>query len=98
MLLTEMTFDDQMILTQYRIERLHRFFADGLLRCVLCVDHYNILTIHCLELETVDSLLINLEDFCNNVWLILGAEAISICFLQEEILRIENHRFCTAIY
>ncbi|HIK14967.1 MAG TPA: hypothetical protein IGS53_06685 [Leptolyngbyaceae cyanobacterium M33_DOE_097] len=92
MVATEMTFDDRIRLSQLRNERLRSFFAQSLLHCVFHRDRHRTLLIHCPEAWMVDSLLTDLEELCDYAWLILGVEAISLYFAQEEICRIKQCR------
>jgi hypothetical protein len=91
--LTEITLDDRMRLEQFRTERLRSFFAQSLWHCVFRRSRHNTLIVHCLEAWVVDSLLTDLEELCDYAWLILGVEAITLYFAQEEIRRIEHGRF-----
>lgn len=92
MLLSEMTFDDRIRLSQLRNDRLRSFFAQSLLHCVFHRDRHKTLLIHCPEAWVVDSLLTDLEELCDYAWLILGVEAIALYFAQEEICRVEQYR------
>lgn len=92
MSLTEMTFDDLKRLEQLRNERLRSFFAESLSHCVFRRDHHKELIVHCPEAWMVDRLLMDLEELSNYAWLILGVEAIALCFAQEEVCRAEHHR------
>ena len=87
MALTEMTFDDLMLLEQLRHERLRSFFAQSLSSCTFCRDRYKTLIIHCPEAWIVDNLLTELEELCDYAWLILGVESIALYFIQEEVYR-----------
>jgi hypothetical protein len=92
MSLTEMTFDDLMLLEQFRNERLRSFFAQNLLSCSFQRDRYKTLIVHCPEAWIVDNLLPDLEELCDYAWLILGSEAIALYFMQEEVYRVKHYR------
>lgn len=92
MSLTEITFNDVILLEQLRNERLRGFFAQSLLRCALRRGPNKTLIIHCPEAWMIDALMADLEEICHYAWLILGAEAIALYFVQEEICRIEHHK------
>lgn len=96
MALTELTFDDLMLLGQFRNERLRSFFAQSLLHCVFRRGRHKKLIIHCPEAWMVDRLLPNLEELCDRAWLILGIEAIALYFVHEEICRVEHGRVPSA--
>jgi hypothetical protein len=98
MSLTEMTFDDLMLLEQFRNQRLRNFFAQSLLPCTLRRSHHKTLIIHCPEAWIVDNLLTESEELCNYAWLILGVEAIALYFLQKEIYRVEYCKTPSAIH
>lgn len=86
MLLTEINIDDLKKLERLRIDRLLLFFASSLPQCLLQIDGENMLTIYCLNSETVDELLGDLEDLRSHAWLILGVKKISLHFGLEELL------------
>lgn len=96
MLLSEMTFEDRIRLSQLRNERLRSFFAQSLLHCVFRRGRHKKLIIHCPEAWMVDRLLPDLEELCDYAWLIFGVEAIALYFVQEEICRIEHCRVHSA--
>jgi hypothetical protein len=96
MLLTEITFDDRIRLSQLRNEHLRSFFAQSLLHCVFHRGRHKKLIIHCPEAWMVDRLLPDLEELCDLAWLILGVEAIALYFVQEEICRVEHCRVHSA--
>lgn len=87
-----MAFDDRMRLSQLRKRSLRSCFVQGLLHCVFRHDRRKALLNHCPEAWIVDSLLADLEELCDYAWLILGVEAITLYFAQEEICRVEQHR------
>lgn len=94
--LGEITFDDRMRLEQLRSARLRSFFTQGLLDCILYLDHHKVLKIHCPEASIVDVLIPDLDELCDYAWLILGVEAIALYFVQEEVCRIEHSRVHSA--
>jgi hypothetical protein len=96
MLLTEITFDDRIRLSQLHNERLRSFFTQSLLHCVFRRGRHKTLIIHCPEAWMVDRLLPDLEELCNRAWLILGVEAIALYFVQEEICCVEHCRVPSA--
>jgi hypothetical protein len=98
MILTSITVDDLMLLRQFRVERLVKLFAESLQGCIIFLDPYNILTINCADGKNMDSLLNELEDFCNYTWLILGIETISLNLAQKEVCHIRNCRSYSAAY
>ena len=98
MSLTEMTFDDLMLLEQFRNERLRSFFAQSLLSCSFQRDRYKTLIIHCPEAWIVDNLLTELEELCDYAGLILGVEAIALFFIQEEVYRVKYCRVRSATH
>ncbi|WP_425215264.1 hypothetical protein [Tumidithrix helvetica] len=80
-----------MLLKKFRIERLRSIFAESLLPCTMYVNSQNVLNIDCPEPWIVSSLLINIEEFCDYVWLILGAKAISMyCDRQLTYVKVSN--------
>ncbi len=81
----EINLEDLFLLDEYRIDRLRSFFAQGLSKCVVCVDCFNTLTVYCPENSIVDLLLGKVEELCDCAWLTLGVKAVSIFFVQEEI-------------
>jgi hypothetical protein len=86
MLLTEINVDDLEKLERLRIDRLKLFFTASLPQCLIMINA-DMLTIYCLDPETIDKLLEDLEDLCSHSWLILGLKNISLYFGLEEILR-----------
>lgn len=90
MLLTEMTPNDLMLLEQLRIERLRGFFIQSLSHCIIIIhsSYQQTLIVHCPEPLIVDTLLNELQELSYYAWLILGVEAISLYFVQEEICRV----------
>lgn len=94
---TEITFDDRMRLEQLQNERLRSFFAQSLLDCMLRRTCCNTLIIDCPETWIVDVLQSDLEELGNYAWLILGADATALYYVQEEICRIEHHRVYPAL-
>lgn len=100
MSLTGITLNDRIRLSQLRNKRLRSFFAQSLSNCVFHRTHHNMLIIHCPEAWMMDSILADLEEFCDYAWLILGVEAIALYFAQEEICRVEHdgvHRASSGI-
>ncbi|MEE3718029.1 hypothetical protein V2H45_14910 [Tumidithrix elongata RA019] len=90
-LIAEITLDDLVLLNKFRIERLRSIFAECLLPCTMYVNSQNVLTINCPEPWIVSSLLINIEEFCDYVWLILGVKAISMyCDRQLTYVKVSN--------
>jgi hypothetical protein len=87
--LTTINLDDLKLLEQFRIERLHSFFAQSLSHCIIHRDHYKTLMVHCSEASIVDAVLSDLEELCDYACLILGVESIAQYFAQEEIYRTE---------
>jgi hypothetical protein len=83
----ELTVEDSLMLEKQRLERLRSFFADTLAKCFLQLDQKNQLTIHCSEPWVVDQLLSEVEQLRWYVWVVVGAQRLSICFAQEEIYR-----------
>ncbi len=83
----DLTVEDSLMLEQHRLERLRSFFADSLSQCFLHLDQGNTLTIHCAEPWIVDQLLSELNQLRWYVWVVVGAQRLSICFAQEEIHR-----------
>jgi hypothetical protein len=83
----ELTVEDSLMLEKHRLERLRSFFADTLAKCFLQLDQKNKLTIHCSEPWVVDQLLSEVEQLRWYVWVVVGAQRLSICFAQEEIYR-----------
>ena len=90
---TEMNLADLILLERLRVDRLRNFFAESLLKCIIYVDHHNLLTIHCPDPWIVDTLLTDIEDLCDYAWLILGVEAISLFLAKEEIFHVGHCRF-----
>jgi hypothetical protein len=89
MSLTELTIDDLTLLEQFRLERLSSFFAQSLSCCLIYFNFHKTLIVHCPEPAVIDNLLNDLDDLCDYAGLILGAEAIALYFVQEEIYRAE---------
>ena len=83
----ELTVEDSLMLEKNRLERLRSFFTDTLAKCFLHVDQKNLLTIHCSETWMVDQLLSEIDQLRWYVWVVVGAQRLSICFAQEEIYR-----------
>jgi hypothetical protein len=81
----ELTVEDSLLLEKHRLERLRSFFADTLAKCFLHLDQKNRLTIHCSEPWIVDQLLDEVDQLRWYVWVVVGAQRLSICFAQEEI-------------
>lgn len=92
MVLTEISFDDLIVLEQFRIERLRSFFSQSLMECSLSIHQHNLLTIHCPEPWLIDLLIDDIEELCDYAWVILGVESIVLSFAQEEVYRVDYHR------
>jgi hypothetical protein len=97
MLLTEMSFDDLILLEQFRIERLRSFFSQSLMECSISIHEHDLLTINCPEPWLIDTLIDDIEELCEYAWLILGVESIVLSFAQEEVYRVDYHRIPRAI-
>jgi hypothetical protein len=93
-----MTFDDLMRLGQFRNERLRGFFTQSLVLCTFYRSRHGVLIIHCSKAWMVDRLLTDLEELCDYTWLILGVEAITLYFAQEEICHVEHCRVHSATH
>jgi hypothetical protein len=81
----EFTIHDLNLLEQLRLKRLRSFFAQSLLYCLIYLNHQKTVIIHCPDLMVMDYLMNDLEDLCNCAGLILGAKAIALYFVEEEI-------------
>jgi hypothetical protein len=88
----ELTVDDSLLLEKHRLERLRSFFADTLAKCFLHLDQNNTLKIHCSEPWIVDQLLSEIEQLRWYVWVLVGAQRLSICFAQEEVYRTSTRK------
>ena len=88
----ELTVEDSLLLEKHRLERLRSFFADTLAKCFLHLDQKNKLTIHCSEPWIVDQLLDEIDQLRWYVWVVVGAQRLSICFAQEEIYQTLTHK------
>ncbi|XGV94925.1 MAG: hypothetical protein ACAF41_19550 [Leptolyngbya sp. BL-A-14] len=86
-MLLELTAHDLLLLEQYRLQRFRSFFFSTLMTCPLCLDVNNTLIIHCLEPELVDQLLSQIDQLRWYARIVLGADCLSIKFVQEEIYR-----------
>lgn len=85
-----LTIDDWFLLEKYRLERLRNCFEETLSLCVLQLDTENTLLIHCSEPWLVDHLMQDIDQLCWYSWLVVGAQQLSICFVQEEIISVET--------
>lgn len=83
----ELTVEDLLVLEKHRLDRLRSCFAETLAECFLHLSQNNTLTIHCSEAWMVDQLLSEIDRLRGAVWVITGAQRLSICFAQEEIYR-----------
>jgi len=83
----ELTVEDSLVLEKYRLDRLRSCFAETLATCFLHLSQSNTLTIHCSEAWMVDQLLSEIDRLRGAVWVITGAQQLSICFAQEEVYR-----------
>jgi len=90
----ELTIDDLLVLELHRLDRLQSFFPDSLPLCLLHFELDQTLTIHCSEPWLVDELLNKLDKLNWYAWLIVGAEAISICYALEEIHHAATRKSC----
>lgn len=87
----ELNPDDLLILEKLRLGRLCSFFSNSLVRCSLCIDANNRLTIDCFEPWVVDELFSQLESLRQCIWLTTGASHLAIYFNQEEIYQTATH-------
>ncbi|HEY9655732.1 MAG TPA: hypothetical protein V6C50_09580 [Crinalium sp.] len=83
----ELTVEDSLVLEKLRLDRLRSCFAETLAECFLHLSQNNTLTIHCSEAWMVDQLLSEVDRLRGAVWIITGAQRLSICFAQEQIYR-----------
>jgi hypothetical protein len=88
----ELTVEDSLLLEKCRLERLRSFFTNALAKCLLHLDQKNRLTIHCSEPWIVDQLLSEVEQLRWYVWVVVGAQRLSICFAQEEIYQTSTRK------
>ncbi len=91
MLLTELNVEDLDTLMHFRVERFLHFFATSLPSCLIQLDGHRALAIHCPSTEIVDDLLDDFEELCDRAWLILGVNAISLYFGEEEVLNTNTY-------
>ena len=88
----ELTVEDSLVLEKLRLDRLRSCFAETLAECFLHLSQNNTLTIHCSEAWMVDQLLSESDRLRGAVWVITGAQRLSICFAQEEVYRTSTHQ------
>ena len=87
-----LTTDDLVVLERYRLEHLRALVGDTLRLCYLRLDQYNCLQIHCSAAWIVDELMADMSELRECVRLVVGARALSLCFVGEEVYRVATHK------
>ncbi len=88
----DLTTQDLIMLERHRLERLRSLFGDTLRLCYLQLDRRNCLKIHCSEAWLVDELMADMTELRWYVWIVVGAQVLSLCFAGEEVYRVATHK------
>lgn len=83
----QLTLEDLQTLRRNRLDRLRKVFIKPLGLCRLQMTRRDRLVVHCPEPWVVDELMSDLPELINAARVVVGAQALSICFVGEEIYR-----------
>ena len=92
-MLMQLTQRDLSVLERQRLHRLRQLFIQSLGLCGLQLNRHRALEIHCAEPWIVDRLMGDLDFLTWAIWIVIGAQAFSIYYAQEEIYRADTRQW-----